>query len=126
MARILIVDDEEMDRLVGRSTLEDLGHELLFAPDGEVALMIYQSQHVDVVITDLAMPQLNGFRLIREILAADSSARIIAVTGVSPEMLPTAEELGAVYTMHKPIDPQELVQAVDEALVEVPLDDPWW
>ena len=38
MARILIVDDEEMDRLVVLSTLEGLGRELLFAPDGEVAL----------------------------------------------------------------------------------------
>ena len=89
-----------------------------------MGLRIFQAQHVDLVITDLAMPQLNGLRLIKEILGVDTNARIIAMTGVSPEMLPTAEAWGAVYTMHKPIDPPELAQAVDKAQVAVPSDDP--
>lgn len=128
MARVLIVDDEEMDRLVGRSTLEDLGHDLLFASDGDAAIRTYGSQSVDVVITDLVMPKLNGLRLIKELLSTDPQARIIAVTGASPEMLPKAEEFGAVFTMHKPIDPTELAEAVEKALTHRPTTspDPWW
>ena len=68
MAKILIVDDEEMDRVMERSMLDGLGHTLLFASDGEVALSLYQKEEPDLVITDLAMPELNGLRLIQEIM----------------------------------------------------------
>ena len=125
MARILVVDDEEMDRLIVRSTLQRAGHELLFAPDGEVGFRIYETQDIDLVITDLAMPHVDGLRLIQNILAIDSTARIIAATGVSPEKLPVAKEMGAVYTMCKPLDPKELALAVDKA-VALPIKDPWW
>jgi CheY-like chemotaxis protein len=123
MARILIVDDEESDRLFERSILEQAGHELLFASDGEHALRVFREHPVDVVVTDLAMPHLNGLQLIRSLLEEDEHARIIAVSGVSPEQLPTAEDLGAERTLFKPVDPGKLLRTVDELLDED--DDPW-
>ena len=131
VAHILIVDDDEMARTFCRTVLGGAGHELLFAPDGEVALRIFQTQDVDVVITDLAMPNLNGLRLIQELLDHDPAARIIAVSGESPEQLDTAERFGAIRTMFKPLRPPELLRAVTEALESTgaeapPPDDPWW
>ena len=128
MARILVVDDEEMDRTLGRSILEDAGHQLLFASDGSAALRIYRSQEVDLVITDLAMPNLNGLLLIEQIVAHDGRALIIAVTGVSPEQLERAETLGAALTMRKPYTPGALLRAVNSLLddrVARPPDDLW-
>jgi two-component system chemotaxis response regulator CheY len=116
MARILVVDDDEMDRLFERSVLEDVGHELYFARDGEVALQIYRDHAIDLVITDLHMPRLNGLRLIREIMELDGDATIIAVSGVSADQLDTAETLGAVHTLSKPLDPDALVRIIAEAL----------
>jgi CheY-like chemotaxis protein len=116
MARILMVDDDESDRTLGRTILADAGHELLFAPSGEAALRIFEGQEVDLVITDLAMPSLNGLRLIEEIMAHDGQALIIAVTGVSPEQLERAERAGASLTMRKPYAPAALLQAVTELL----------
>lgn len=55
MARILIVDDDEMDRLLLRTVLED-DHELRFAPNGRVAEKIVRRETIDLVVTDLAMP----------------------------------------------------------------------
>ncbi len=129
MAHILVVDDEEQDRTLSKSILEDAGHELLYAPNGAVALRIYESQPVDLVITDLAMPNLNGIRLIEQIRERDGEALIIAVSGVSPEQLERAEELGAAVTMVKPYTPEALLQAVSdllEARGEPRRDDPWF
>jgi CheY-like chemotaxis protein len=116
MARILIVDDEEMDRLVGHAALQDAGHEVLFAPNGEAALRAYQNNPIDLVITDLVMPNTNGLLLIERILAEDHRALIIAVSGVSPEQLDRAERLGASLTMRKPYDAAELLSAVTQVL----------
>ena len=126
MARILIVDDDEMDRLMERSILDGLGHTLLFASDGDVALSVYQKEDVDLVITDLAMPELNGLRLIQEILEFDPRARIIAVSGHNADQLDLAQSMGAVSTLFKPLEYAELLAAVEKALEEeAPGPDPW-
>ncbi len=126
MARILIVDDDEMDRLMERSLLDGLGHTLLFASDGDVALSVYQKEDVDLVITDLAMPQLNGLRLIQEILEFDPGARIIAVSGHNADQLDLAKSMGALSTLFKPLEYEELLAAVEDALKEEdPGVDPW-
>jgi len=128
MARILVVDDEEADRAHGRAVLENAGHEVLFAPSGEAALRIYAKQAVDLVITDLAMPNLNGLRLIEQIRERDGRALIIAVSGVSPEQFDRAQALGAVATMAKPFSPEELLRVVSDALARTyspPPDDLW-
>jgi CheY-like chemotaxis protein len=128
MARILLVDDEEMDRTLARSVLEDAGHELYYASDGASALRAYRSRDIEIVVTDLAMPNLNGLRLIEELRELDHRALIIAVTGVSPEQLERARELGAARTMRKPYAPEQLRAAVEELLegtVQRPPDDLW-
>ena len=116
MAHILIVDDEEGDRLFGRAALERAGHELLFASSGDVALRAFQRNDIDLVITDLVMPNTNGILLIEQILAEDDGALIIAVSGVSPEQLERAEALGARRTLRKPYSAAELVRIVTETL----------
>lgn len=127
MARILIVDDEEIDRFFQSSVLKDAGHELLFAPDGEAALGVWRDQDIDLVITDLAMPHLNGLRLIKSLKELDPDARIIAVSGVAADQLDLAEDFGAMRTLFKPVGPEVLLTAVQEILAR-PLPgtwDPW-
>jgi CheY-like chemotaxis protein len=128
MARILIVDDEEMERLLGRTALEGAGHQLLFAPNGEVALRTYQNHDIDLVITDLTMPDMNGMLLIEQIMAENNHALIIAVSGVSPEQLELAESIGANRTLQKPYGASELLEAVTQTLdstSEPPPGDLW-
>lgn len=122
MARILIVDDDEMDRLLERTILQDAGHELFFASDGAVALRLYREKHVDLVLTDLAMPNLNGLRLIRELRDLNPDVPVIAISGKSPEQLPSAEDMGAARTFFKPVDRDELLKAVEEVLEEQEVD----
>lgn len=114
MKTILVVDDEEMDRVLLGSVLEQTKYEVLFAPDGARALEIYKEQHVDAVVTDLIMPRLNGFRLIRELQEHDANVCILAVTGRGREHLDFAKAYGALGTLTKPFDPVQLLKAVEE------------
>jgi CheY-like chemotaxis protein len=64
VAKILIVDDDEADRIVLGTILERGGHETFFAKDGEEALSEYGAHAIEVVVTDLQMPKVHGLELI--------------------------------------------------------------
>ena len=126
MANILIVDDLETDRFCEAQIIEDAGHTPFFASDGEAAMTMYQENDIDLVITDLRMPKVDGISLIRGLLADDPAARIIAVSSLA-QHLDKAEEAGAIKGLVKPVDPEDLMETVQEILEKVPppLDDPW-
>jgi CheY-like chemotaxis protein len=116
MATILIVDDEEMERLLEKTILEGAGHQLLFAADGEAALKICKERDVDVVITDLAMPGFSGLRLIKELRLEGLDVPIVAVSGWAADQLDLADEYGADLTLFKPVEAEQLKGAIDKAL----------
>ena len=116
MARVLVVDDDEACRLAVGRILEAAGHQPSYATDGARGLDAYHPQKFDLVITDLVMPVKNGLMMIREMCEAYPDPRIIAISGWSPEHLPTAVEYGARCALPKPLTPEELIQAVDSAL----------
>ena len=118
MARLLIVEDDDADRLILKSILEGTDHEVYFASDGEQALEIYVGSAIDVVVTDLHMPGIHGLELIMTLRARDPEAKIIAVSATGPAQLAMAEELGADVVLSKPVDPHDLLEAV--AKVKVP------
>lgn len=112
MARVLIVDDDESERLFQRSVLQKAGHELFFAKTGEEAVKIYLRSGIDVVISDLEMPGGDGFELVDAVAALGPEVWIIVVSGKGPQMLEQARAVGAHVTLSKPIDPRELIDAV--------------
>ena len=116
MATVLVIDDDEVSRLAVGSALEANGHEVHYAPNGEVGLEFYQKSPTDVVIIDLAMPVMNGLRTIQELRENHRDARIIAISGESPEQLPMAEDYGALRSMAKPVNPTELQQAIEQVM----------
>lgn len=118
MANILIVDDEELDRVLISSILETEGHEVTFASQGNVALKVLGEKRIDLVITDLVMPEFNGLRLIKEIREREPKARIIAISGAAPEQLDIAEDYGANKTLFKPVSWDKLMEAVNEVLTD--------
>ena len=128
MAKILIVDDEEMDRVLQRTILENAGHELLFASDGEAAFNICRDEDVELVVTDLAMPDFNGLRFIKELRESGMYMPLIAVSGWATDQLDLAMEYGADLSLEKPVDGDELLKAVEIGLTLTGLPDrmdPW-
>jgi CheY-like chemotaxis protein len=115
MANVLIVDDEEMDRFLESRVVEDAGHTPVFAGDGEAALEVYRENDIALVITDLRMPKMDGLRFIRDLLEYDPDAQIIVVSGAE-DQLAKAERLGARAGLVKPIEPEKLIERVQEVL----------
>jgi CheY-like chemotaxis protein len=120
MARILIVDDEEMDRILVAEVLRDAGHETLFAPDGRQALKLWRNSSIDLVVTDIVMPELDGLALLEALMAEDPDAPVIAISGVTAKDLNAAARKGAYAVLTKPVNADELLREISRALAGEP------
>jgi CheY-like chemotaxis protein len=115
VARVLVVEDEQTDRVILASIIEGAGHEVFFAPDGEQAFKAYMRMSIDVVVTDLLMPNVSGLEFIGELKGLFPDQPVIAVSGKGPELLAEAESKGADMTLSKPIDAPALLEAIAKA-----------
>jgi len=115
VARVLIVEDEQTDRLILARIVEGMGHEVYFASDGEQAFKTYMRKSIDVVVTDLLMPHVDGLEFIDELKTLFPEAPVIAVSGKGPELLKAAKKKGALVALSKPVDPDKLRKAIAKA-----------
>ncbi len=124
MARILIVDDEELVRAALVLLLERESHELCEASDGVEALVQIRKHPPDLVVIDLFMPDKDGFEVIRDIRDIAPNLKIIAISGGAPigvwNILQFAANFGADETFAKPIDQDILLSSVSRLLSETP------
>lgn len=116
MARILIVDDDEADRLLIQAILARAGHETVFADGGSEAIAYFGATVIDLVVTDLQMPDTHGFEVISVLRELEPPPPVIAVSGTGQFQLQMAEALGAKWTIAKPVVPELLLKAVADAL----------
>ncbi len=82
-------------------------------------MQMYKENDIDLVITDLRMPKVDGLSLIRGIRAYDPDAAIIAVSGLA-QHLEAAKDSGAVAGLVKPVAPQDLIDTIQEVLGKLP------
>lgn len=122
MPTILVIDDDQHVRGMLRTVLEDSGYNVLEAPDGNVGVQLFGENRVDLIITDIIMPDKEGLETIREIKASSPDAKIIAISGgakVGPgTYLKLAERLGAQRAFEKPIQISVLLSSISELLGE--------
>lgn len=120
MTRILIVEDDEDIRDLVRDILEGEGYDVLVAGDGNVGSKLWREQAVDLVITDIVMPEKDGIETIAELRRHYPDVAVIAISGggrVGPEhYLESAALLGAVSTLTKPFGRNDLLSEVRKAL----------
>jgi CheY-like chemotaxis protein len=112
---ILVVEDEEKMRDLLRRMLERANFTVMTAPHGREALKLFREHPVDLAITDLLMPEMDGFELIRELITQWPSIRIIAISGADIR-LDMARQLGAKAVLKKPVSGAALVEAVEHVL----------
>lgn len=120
MANVLIIDDDDMVRTMLLRTLTRGGHVAVGARDGVEGVEAFRQNPVDLVITDIFMPNQEGLATIMELRRSHPGIKIIAISGggarASLDVLPVAEALGAQKTLRKPFTPAEVMDAVREVL----------
>ena len=116
-ARIVVVDDEASVRSFLRKALEHGGYEVLEATDGKRAVKESLVQQVDLVITDLVMPEQEGIETIQALRRVVPGIKIIAISGAfHGQFLRTAQLLGADAVLNKPLSIELLLATVAEVL----------
>ena len=122
MATILIIDDDESILSVLKERLMSEGFKVLTAINGKEGMKLFNDNQVDLVITDMIMPDKDGFETIIELKRVCPDIKIIAMSGGGhglPEYyLETAKSFGAQYTFAKPFKTNDLLEAVYELLNE--------
>lgn len=114
--RVLVVDDNADGRNSIRMLLEMEGFAVCVAANGREAIELHRRAPVDVVLTDIFMPEKDGLETIQEIRASNPSVRIAVMSGSQKARLETlkvvARELGVSKFLLKPIDPRVLIDTV--------------
>jgi signal transduction histidine kinase len=118
---VLVVDDDADGRAFVVTVLEQLGARVLAAETAGAALALARRERPDILLTDIAMPRLDGYGLLREFRLAMPGIPAAAVTAcVSPEDRARAREAGFAAHLGKPIDPNRLVETVQALCRNLP------
>ena len=120
MQRILIIEDDHHILLMIKKMLEKEGFEIKLASNGKEGLDLFKKISVDLVITDIIMPEKEGLETIREMKKLRPDLKIIAMSGggkiSADNYLDTAKIFGASEILAKPFTRKQLVTAVFDIL----------
>ena len=117
--QILVIDDEEIIRFVTKSILEENGYQVLEAKDGPEALAVFRQagDAIQLILTDLMLPQMDGGALVHELRKIDPSVPIIVSTGADdPQIQSALEASGVEHFLGKPYGRDQLLAMVDNVL----------
>ena len=111
--KILVIDDDHLVRYTLSKILQRNGYDVVTASDGKRAMTVFRSEHPDVVITDIVMPEQEGAETIIMLRHERPDVRIIAISGGGRtrnlDYLGMARALGADDVIRKPFEAEELL-----------------
>ena len=118
LATVLIVEDDPQERAVMVEMVESLGYSTETAADGEEALCKLDSAPIAAIVTDLMMPRMDGFELLRTMMERGHTAPAIMLTGFGSisQAVSIVHELRAFWFLEKPAQPEVLQTLLDRAI----------
>lgn len=124
MAKILVIEDDTFVRTMLREALKHFGYSVVEAVDGNEGLAKLAEQGADLLLTDLLMPEKEGFEILLELKRQRNQVKTIAMSGggrngTKTDYLQIAKHLGADRVLAKPFTTTQLLQLIKELL-----DDP--
>jgi two-component system response regulator (stage 0 sporulation protein F) len=125
MAKILVVDDEEPIRMLLSKILRKENHEVMECDNGLSACEAFNQGEIDLIITDLVMPEQNGIEMIMQLRKSHPMLKVIAISGGSGfsgqiDLLSVAKLLGAKHIIRKPFSVDDIRNAVNDTLATAP------
>jgi two-component system response regulator PilR (NtrC family) len=122
--RILVVDDETIQRDIVKDILEDQGYDVLTSGSGQEALEQINTSPVDVILTDLRMPGMDGVELLEHVKIIDPDIIVVVITAYgSVESAVEAMKKGAYHYLTKPLEKEQLTLIVQRAIQAKRLSD---
>ena len=120
MSTILIIDDDEQFNLMMKTALEAKGYEVETASNGRDAKAIYQNKKYDVIVTDIIMPDVDGYEVILDLRRMGMGDRTIAVSAggrtAADDYLITAKHFDVAATFNKPFELQPFREKIEEII----------
>ena len=121
MARMLVIDDDPSVRSLVSGLLEACGHSVVVAENGRAGMRAFEKDRIDLVVTDIVMPEQEGIATISAIRRLSPTVPILAISGSNTvgrygDYLQAAEVLGASATLPKPLRPDDLIETIDRLL----------
>ncbi|MGL1892270.1 MAG: PAS domain S-box protein [Spirochaetaceae bacterium] len=113
---ILLVDDEELNRILNQEILELLGYKVLLAKDGLESIEIFSKKHseIDIVLMDMIMPKMNGAEAFTKMRTIDGNCKVIITSGyIKDEKIDELIKLGLAGFISKPYKISEISQLLD-------------
>jgi two-component system, chemotaxis family, chemotaxis protein CheY len=121
MAKILIVDDSTLSRGILGRILQTEGHLIIEAKNGLMGIESYYIEKPDLVLLDIAMPDMQGTEVLEKLLAFDDRALIVMATADQQELTRTAVmAAGALGYLTKPYNPEAVLDTVNQVLRGIP------
>lgn len=120
MSLILLVDDHEPVCQTLQAMIQGMGHQAVTATSGRQALTVQKNTPVDVLMTDIFMPDMDGYELIQKFRREYPQVKVIAMSGGIPRSpggpyLEVAEKMGAQWVLRKPFSPTQLIDVISAA-----------
>lgn len=118
MPYILLAEDDEDLRLLYSLFLQMKGFQVTSVPDGQAAYEEALQHRPDIILTDIAMPRLDGLELLRLVKGEKSLANlpVVVMTAFGKARLAMAKRMGADLTIEKPLDEEELYRALQQVI----------
>ena len=116
-ASVLVIDDEQLMRDFVKETLTRAGCKVALAPDGKTGIDVLEKEPIDLVVTDLKMPQMDGLEVLRQVKTGFPGVNVVIMTAYATvETAVSALKAGAIDYIMKPFTPDEIEVVVEKAL----------
>ncbi len=119
MAKILVVDDASLIRIVAQRALEEAGHDPILASNGEEGLLMLEKYQIDLILSDVCMPVMNGLEMVKNI-KQHPQHRFIPIVMLTTESAPSlrqqGKELGVKAWLLKPFNKERYLFAITKLL----------
>ena len=123
---ILIIEDDEQYRGFLCELLQVTGFNTISAKNGKEGIMLYKNANPDLVLTDIVMPEMDGFEVVQTILSYNKNTPLIAMSGYSKvsesSYLNMISMLGADAILSKPINSLKLIETINKTLKNKTMD----
>ena len=124
MARVLVLDDDPLIQATLPMLLREHGYDVSTATNGKLGLRLLQTERIDLVLTDVLMPEADGIEVVRDVVKNHPTIALVAMSGGSSRLPGTdavhlTRLLGAHAVLLKPFGEEDLLEAMRKALANV-------